>query len=188
MLIQNGKLLLDGDFVYRDLRLEGDRIAEILPFGSEPREGEEVMDVYGSAITPGFIDLEVHGALGHDFSDGDREGYEIISKSLLRNGVTGYLAAVNAFPVDVLEDTYRALGDWMDDPAQNAARITFGNPKLLDVVICRYPARGAMNFVKRVTGMPGDTVELRDGYLYLNGDEQRLSRVMHRAVEIIDGK
>ena len=26
------------------------------------------------------------------------------------------------------------------------------------------------------------------GYLYLNGDEQRLSRVMHRAVEIIDGK
>ena len=123
MLIQNGKLLLDGDFVYRDLRLEGDRIAEILPFGSEPREGEEVMDVYGSAITPGFIDLEVHGALGHDFSDGDREGYEIISKSLLRNGVTGYLAAVNAFPVDVLEDTYRALGDWMDDPAQNAARM-----------------------------------------------------------------
>ena len=123
MLIQNGKLLLDGDFVYRDLRLEGDRIAEILPFGSEPREGEEVMDVYGSAITPGFIDLEVHGALGHDFSDGDREGYEIISKSLLRNGVTGYLAAVNAFPVDVLEDTYRALGDWMDDPAQNAARL-----------------------------------------------------------------
>lgn len=56
-----------------------------------------------------------------------------------------------------------------DNDAQNAARITFGNPKLLDVVICRYPARGAMNFVKRVTGMPGDTVELRDGYLYLNG-------------------
>ena len=123
MLIQNGKLLLDGDFVYRDLRIEGDRIAEILPFGSKPREGEEVMDVYGSAITPGFIDLEVHGALGHDFSDGDREGYEIISRSLLREGVTGYLAAVNAFPEDVLEDSYRALGDWMDSPAEGGARM-----------------------------------------------------------------
>ena len=123
MLIQNGKLLLNDDFVYRDLRIEGDRIAEILPYGSEPKPGEEVMDVYGTAITPGFIDLEVHGALGHDFSDGDREGYEIISRSLLKNGVTGYLAAVNAFPRDVLEDTYQALGEWMDDPAPDTARM-----------------------------------------------------------------
>ena len=38
---------------------------------------------------------------------------------------------------------------WQSDNAsQQAARITFGNPKLLDVVICRYPARGAVNFVK----------------------------------------
>lgn len=123
MLIQNGKLLLNDEFVYGDLRIEGDRIAEILPYGSKPLPGEETMDVYGSAITPGFIDLEVHGALGHDFSDGDREGYEIISKSLLRNGVTGYLAAVNAFPVDVLEDAYGALGDWMDHPAADCARM-----------------------------------------------------------------
>lgn len=123
MLIQNGKLLLNDDFSYHDLRIEGDRIAEILPYGSRPLPGEKVMDVYGSAITPGFLDLEVHGALGRDFSDGDREGMEIISRSLLREGVTGYLAAVNAFPVDVLEDAYEALGRWMDDPAPNAAHM-----------------------------------------------------------------
>ena len=58
-----------------------------------------------------------------------------------------------------------------DNAAQQAARITFGNPNFLDVVICRYPARGAWNFVKRVTGMPGDTVELREGYLYVNGEQ-----------------
>ncbi len=58
-----------------------------------------------------------------------------------------------------------------DNAAQQAPRITFGNPKFLDVVICRYPARGAWNFVKRVTGMPGDTVELREGYLYVNGEQ-----------------
>ena len=123
MLIKSGKLLLNDDFVYHDLRIEGDRIAEILPYGTEPLPGEEVLDVYGTAITPGFIDLEVHGALGHDFSDGDREGYEIISKSLLRDGVTGFLAAVNAFPQDVLEETYEALGSWMDQPAEGTARM-----------------------------------------------------------------
>ena len=123
MLIQNGKLLLNDDFIYRDLRIEGDRIAEILPYGSKPREGEKTLDAFGYVITPGFLDLEVHGALGHDFSDGDREGFEIISRSLLREGVTGYLAAVNAFPEDVLEDTYQALGQWMDDPAEGTARM-----------------------------------------------------------------
>ena len=57
-----------------------------------------------------------------------------------------------------------------DQDKENAARLTlFGNPKQFDVVICRYPGRGDTNFVKRVVGMPGDTVELRDGYLYVNG-------------------
>lgn len=124
MLIRHGKPLLNDEFCYRDIRIEGDRITEIMPYDtSVPREGEEVMDIFGSVITPGMIDLEVHGALGRDFSDGDREGFEVISKALLREGVTGYLAAVNAFPQDVLEDTYEALGDWMDDPAEGTARM-----------------------------------------------------------------
>ncbi len=51
-------------------------------------------------------------------------------------------------------------------------RLTFfGNPKRFDVVICRYPGRGNTNFVKRVVGLPGDTVELREGYLYVNGEK-----------------
>ena len=58
-----------------------------------------------------------------------------------------------------------------DNTAQQAPRIVYGSPKRLDVVICRYPARGAVNFVKRVTGLPGDTVELRDGYLFINGEQ-----------------
>ena len=46
----------------------------------------------------------------------------------------------------------------------------FGDPKRFDVVICRYPDRGDTNFVKRVIGLPGDTVELRSGVLYVNGE------------------
>ena len=63
---------------------------------------------------------------------------------------------------------------WQDDKAkENAARITTGgNPERFDVVICRYPGRGDTNFVKRVVGLPGDTVEIRDGYLYVNNEKQ----------------
>ena len=78
-----------------------------------------------------------------------------------------------------------------DNAAQQAARITFGTPKLLDVVICRYPARGAVNFVKRIVGMPGDTVELVNGYLYLNGEqveeEKELINSAYRVSGLSDG-
>ena len=61
---------------------------------------------------------------------------------------------------------------WQDDESkEKATRITTGgNPRRFDVVICRYPGRGDANFVKRVVGIPGDTIEIRDGYLYVNGD------------------
>ena len=60
---------------------------------------------------------------------------------------------------------------WQSDEAkENAPRLNlFGNPKQFDVVICRYPGRGDTNFVKRVIGLPGDTVKLEDGQLYVNG-------------------
>ncbi len=60
---------------------------------------------------------------------------------------------------------------WQDDESkEKAARITTGgNPQRFDVVICRYPGRGDTNFVKRVVGLPGDTIEVQNGYLYING-------------------
>ena len=61
---------------------------------------------------------------------------------------------------------------WASAEAQEAStKLTFfGNPARFDVVICRYPHRGGTNFVKRVVGLPGDRVSIRDGYLYVNGD------------------
>ena len=44
-----------------------------------------------------------------------------------------------------------------------------GVPERFDVVICHYPGRGKTNFVKRVVGLPGDTVEIKDGHLIVNG-------------------
>lgn len=73
---------------------------------------------------------------------------------------------------------YEYSTTWLCTPFQSnnakerANRITtFGNPDRLDVVICRYPVRGDVNFVKRIVGLPGETVELREGYLYINGKQ-----------------
>ena len=56
------------------------------------------------------------------------------------------------------------------ESAESAPRIVtgIGGPQQFDVVIARYPGRGATNFVKRLIGMPGDRVKIEDGYLYVN--------------------
>jgi signal peptidase I len=56
----------------------------------------------------------------------------------------------------------------------------FGDPQRFDVVICHYPDRGNMTFVKRVVGLPGDTVEITGGYLYVNGEKYEEEYLTYR--------
>jgi signal peptidase I len=42
-----------------------------------------------------------------------------------------------------------------------------------DVVVFWYPLDKSKSFIKRVIGLPGETIELRGGRLYLNGAEQK---------------
>ncbi len=73
--------------------------------------------------------------------------------------------------------TWLSLPWQNDETKENAPRITlFGNPRRFDVVICRYPGRGDTNFVKRVIGLPGDTIRLENGYLYVKeaGQEEEV--------------
>ena len=55
-----------------------------------------------------------------------------------------------------------------------------GDPERFDVVICHYPNRGNTNFVKRVVGLPGDTVAVKDGYLYVNGEKYAEDYLVNR--------
>ena len=55
----------------------------------------------------------------------------------------------------------------------NKLAYDFGDPERGDVVVFRTPPnsqiRGMDDLVKRIVGLPGDTIEGRDGHVYING-------------------
>ena len=48
---------------------------------------------------------------------------------------------------------------------------TWGTVKRGDVVVFRFPGDRTKDYIKRAVGMPGDTVELRDKVVYINGEK-----------------
>lgn len=50
-----------------------------------------------------------------------------------------------------------------------------GTPSRSDVIVLRDPSEGVEKkdfLVKRIVGLPGDTIEVRDHHLYVNGEQQ----------------
>ena len=75
--------------------VEGKKIAAI-GLGSEIGipEGVKTFDFDGMILTPGFVDLLVHGGGGHGFADMNAEAVESISQFYFKHGTTGLLAAL----------------------------------------------------------------------------------------------
>jgi signal peptidase I len=56
-------------------------------------------------------------------------------------------------------------------PVLNTKFLALGEPARGDVVVFRYPVDPSVNFIKRLIGLPGDTVTYRDKRLFINGEE-----------------
>ena len=56
----------------------------------------------------------------------------------------------------------------------NRLAYVLGDPERYDIVIFRYPDDESQLFIKRVIGLPGETVEIIDGKVYIDGSDTPL--------------
>ncbi len=87
MIYRNARLVLSDRVLTGSLRTEDGRISALAPDLS-PRAGEEVIDLGGQFLAPGFIDLHIHGALRRDTMEATPDAFAEICRFHARGGTT----------------------------------------------------------------------------------------------------
>ncbi|MEZ6070140.1 MAG: signal peptidase I [Pirellulales bacterium] len=69
--------------------------------------------------------------------------------------------------------------DYTKDPSYNGDRLLvskmayqIGEPERWDVIVFKFPEQAEMNYIKRLIGLPGETVRIFQGDIYINSPEQ----------------
>ena len=107
LALKNAKLLLKDKIEYNKVLIISEKIEGIIEENEIP-EGAQVVDCEGGYITPGFIDLHIHGYLGKDVCDATAESVRIIAGGLIENGVTGFLPTTMTVDMSVINGALNA--------------------------------------------------------------------------------
>lgn len=112
--IVNGKLILKDGILENHVLLYNDVIQGIVTEDAIPADSE-IIDAKGGYVSPGLIDLHIHGYLGKDVCDGEEESIRTISKGIAANGVTGYLPTTMTEDMSVIKKALQVLRDLKEE-------------------------------------------------------------------------
>lgn len=94
----------------------------------------------------------------------------IVSAAAIAFVINTFLIANSQVPTGSMENTImtgdRVIGSRLS--------YKFSDPQRGDVAIFRFPDDESIYYVKRVIGLPGDTVDIVDGHVYINGLDEPL--------------
>ncbi|WP_123054575.1 N-acetylglucosamine-6-phosphate deacetylase [Clostridium sp. JN-1] len=111
--IVNGKIITKSTLLEDKVILFDDKIEKILDkrefhklINENTNDSIQIADAQGMYVSPGFIDIHIHGAGGSDTMDGTLEALEVISKTIAKSGVTAFLPTTMTMSK---EKIYKAL-------------------------------------------------------------------------------
>ncbi len=88
--IKNASIITKNNIIKDRVILFDEKIQDIVEI-PDLKGMEEIIDAEGLYLSPGFIDIHIHGCCGYDTMDSDDNSLLNISKSLPSTGVTSFL-------------------------------------------------------------------------------------------------
>ena len=108
----------DRRFAYGSFSVREGRFAP-----AEEAAGEETVDLRGSFVIPGLIDIHTHGCAGADFSDGDLEGLRRMGDYYARHGITSFAPTSMTLPYEQQAKAFDTAVSYRASRESNAARL-----------------------------------------------------------------
>jgi len=71
------------------------------------------IETQGLTMAPGFVDVHIHGAGGHDVMEGTPEAFSAITSTVARRGTTSLVATTVTASVKATCDAIRNIADWI---------------------------------------------------------------------------
>jgi N-acetylglucosamine-6-phosphate deacetylase len=105
--ILNGLVITPQGVLNKGSVLVTDSVITEVSGGNIDAPGAAVIDAKGKYVSPGFIDIHVHGGGGHDFMDNTVEAFLEIAKIHARHGTTAMLPTTLSCEKDDLLETLR---------------------------------------------------------------------------------
>lgn len=104
--IANGKIIAKDEILENKILLFNEKIIDIVDAVDFNEKNVQLIDAMGSYVSPGFIDIHIHGAGGADLMDGTMESLETIAHTVTKCGVTSFLPTTMTMSK---EHIYKAL-------------------------------------------------------------------------------
>ena len=122
--IVNGKIIVGNEILENKVLLFEKKIIDILDRENVClSKNDYIIDAKGLYISPGFIDVHIHGSGGKDAMDGEIESIKVISNTIAKRGVTSFLPTTMTM---AKERIYKAL-----DVIEQAMDMDLGGAKVL---------------------------------------------------------
>lgn len=88
--IVNGRFLMADSLVTERVALLYDTKIHGLAGQADMPADCEIIDAKGMYVSPGLVDIHIHGYVGEDTSDGSADGIRKIARAIIQNGVTSW--------------------------------------------------------------------------------------------------
>lgn len=142
MLIKNCNIIYLNKIEKGSVLIEDGKIKEINPLNCHD---ENLLDADGLYLSPGFIDVHIHGAGGFDTMDGTDDAINNIAKTIVKHGTTSFTPTTMTVSIEDINKSMRVikklkengtegahvLGAHLEGPFINPDAIGAQNPKYL---------------------------------------------------------